>query len=149
MTIKEAVTAELKAHKLNPYPGEYMILDKATTILIAHAVYRFIVSDSNIQGPELMKFIDDEMEGRGYYIEGESHNTPLVKSDPDLPPPTITLPPAVGRLTDQQIAEIIRQRDSFAIEVSQLRQDYKSMGDLNADLVGGFRKIHELAERYM
>lgn len=115
-TVKEAVTEELKEYQLKPYPGEYLILDKATTILIAQDIYRALAFEGSVTGVELMKLIDNEMESRGYYIEGEKHDTPLI-SDPDLPPSTT---PTIQSYTDEQIAEIIKQRDELSERYSKM-----------------------------
>jgi hypothetical protein len=83
-----------------------MILDKATINIICMDVYKATILKSELTGTALMKAIDDELEARGYYVNGETHDTPLQKYDPDLPPPTPPSRPD-SQEYEKRIAELL------------------------------------------
>jgi len=86
--IKSLVDKELTNHALLPYPGDYWNLDKGTITMIYHAVWRAMMeAHPGTDGQKLMVDIDNEVESRGYYLDGEPHNTPLIKTDPNKPVP--------------------------------------------------------------
>jgi len=100
-TIKEAVTEELMKRGLKIYLGGYhdFTLDELKRLGFTMAeLYASIAERVNPEWKQLIssdreafnKFwieIDAAVEGHGYYMLGERHDTPLIKARPDAPPP--------------------------------------------------------------
>ena len=150
-TIKEAVTEELMKRGLKIYLGGYhdFTLDELKRLGFTMAeLYASIAERVNPEWKQLIssdreafnKFwieIDAEVEGHGYYMLGERHDTPLIKARPDAP---ISNPEPSMDTTGSSFNSWTRMLQSRDREIQSLKE---RVGQLEGTIAGVLNNLED------
>ena len=152
MTIREAVTLKLKEMGLDPWPGEYRDIKPASKISplymgIASVVnpnWRYLLENDSKAFTAFWTTIDNEVESRGYYAEGESHNTPLILTDPDAPQPEPDKPVTLGDLAcEERLRQTQAMLDSANLYIAKLKNEIAERQKREENYINVFLRINE------